>query len=304
MRVLVTGGAGFIGGALARRLLGSGHEDVVADRRPVDPALAADLHGVVTGDLRQPEVADKALTGGTEAVLHLAAATSVLRSVEDPDDVYRSNVGMTHLLLERCRALGVTRMVLASTNAVVGEATGGGVIDESAPLAPLTPYGATKAAGEMLLSAYRHSYGMATVALRLTNVYGPGVWVKDGLVARLFKAARAGGGIRINGDGLQVRDYVYLDDVLDAFVTAMTAPSDAFPARVIVGSGASFNVLQLHELVCRVTGVAIPAEHVPAPPGEMRAVVVDRSLAGRTGLADPVPLADGLARTWSQWPAP
>jgi UDP-glucose 4-epimerase len=304
VRVLVTGGAGFIGGALARRLLEAGHEVVVADRRPVAPALAADLHGIVTGDLREPEVADKAVTEGTDAVLHLAAATSVLRSVEDPDDVYRSNVAMTHHLLERCRLIGVPRLVLASTNAVVGTGAGGGVIDESAPLVPLTPYGATKAAGEMLLSAYRSSYGMSTVALRLTNVYGPGVGVKDGLVARLFKAARAGYGIRINGDGMQVRDYVYLDDTIAAFATAVTAAPDSFPGTLVVGSGRSFNVLQLHELVCEVTGTAIPAEHVPAPPGEMRAVVVDRSLAAASGLADPVPLAEGLARTWRAWPDP
>ena len=308
MRVLVTGGAGFIGGALARRLLGEGHEVVVADRRPVAAELAADLNEVVTGDLRDSEVADKALAEGTEAVLHLAAATSVLRSVADPDDVYRTNVALTHHLLERCRTLGVPRLVLASTNAVVGTGAGGGVIDERSPLEPLTPYGATKAAGEMLLAAYRSSYGMGAVSLRLTNVYGPGVWVKDGLVARLFKAARTisdGGeaGIRINGDGLQVRDYVFLGDVLDAFLAALAGPTDAFPGTLVVGSGVSVNVLQLHELVCEATGVAIPAEHVDAPPGEMRAVVVDRTRADRAGLAGPVPLSEGLARTWASWPA-
>ena len=296
MRVLVTGGAGFIGSALAARLRADGHDVVVADQR--EPADRRDTD--VVGDLRDPDVLAAALTEGTDAVAHLAAVTSVLGSVKDPVNVYRTNVALTQELLERCRQLGVASFVLASTNAVVGVGAGGGVIDESSPLLPLTPYGATKAAGEMLMSSYRRAYDLSCVALRLTNVYGPGIWVKDGLVARCFKAARNGTGININGDGHQIRDYVYLDDVVAAFVAGLTTGS--LPPTVIVGSGVSVDVLEIHGMVSAATGRPIPAEHVPAPPGDMRAVVVDRSLAVRSGLAEPVQLADGLAATWQAWP--
>jgi UDP-glucose 4-epimerase len=296
VRVLVTGGAGFIGSAVAARLRAEGHQVVVADQRA--PADGRDTD--VVGDLRDPEVLGAALAEGTDAVAHLAAVTSVLGSVKDPVNVYRTNVALTQDLLERCRQLGVASFVFASTNAVVGLGAGGGVIDESSPLLPLTPYGATKAAGEMLMSAYRRAYDLSCVSLRLTNVYGPGIWVKDGLVARCFKAARGGTGININGDGRQIRDYVYLDDVVAAFVAGLTTGS--LPPTVIVGSGVSVDVLEIHSMVAAATGRPIPAEHVPAPPGDMKAVVVDRSLAERSGLAAPVQLAEGLAATWRAWP--
>jgi len=304
MRVLVTGGAGFIGTAVVAALVGAGHEVVVADLeepRVIGTAAAGRVRSVV-GDLRDPKVVDLAVGEGMDAVMHLAAATSVLRSVKDPEGVYESNVAMTQQLLERARRLGGAAFVLASTNAVVGDAMvvdDAHLIDERAPLAPLTPYGATKAAAEMLVSAYRRAYGMNAVSLRLTNVYGPGVWVKDGLVARLFKAARSGSGIRVNGDGLQRRDYVYIDDVVAAFSSAACG---GWPGTVVVGSGASVNVLELHDAIARTTGATIPVEHGEQPPGEMRAVIVDRAVADGLGHGPPVGLAEGLRRTWAAWP--
>lgn len=310
MRFLVTGGAGFIGGVVARSLLSDGHEVVVADLNHPGPDSGAKA---VVGDLRDPDVADRALSEDIDAVLHLAAATSVLGSQKDPAGVYASNVAMTQYLLERCRVLGGKTFVLASTNAVVGDAMvvdDTHRIDEASPLAPLTPYGATKAAGEMLVSAYRRAYGINAISLRLTNVYGPGVWVKDGLVARLFKAARSGAGITVNGDGWQRRDYVFVEDVAAAFRSAATAsttttssgPDDPWPGTVVVGSGTSVSVLELVDLVVHATDVPIPVEHGDQPRGEMRAVVVDRARADGLGLAAPVALPDGLRRTWEAWP--
>jgi UDP-glucose 4-epimerase len=199
------------------------------------------------------------------------------------------------VLLELSRGSGVGQFVLASTNAVVGD-VGASTITADLPLRPLTPYGATKAAGEMLLSAYSGSYGLSTAALRFTNVYGPGMSHKDSFVPRLMRAALTGTGVRVYGDGLQRRDLVYIDDVVAAILLAL---DNGFDGRAIVGSGSSVSVLELVEAVRSVTGSPIPAEHVDAPAGEMPAVVVDVSASAEAlGYKPTVSLADGLSRTW------
>ncbi len=183
MRVLVTGGSGFIGRNLVNQLLAHDHDVSVVDLVPFPGEVPC-----VVGDLRDPEVVAQAVGEGVDGVIHLAALTSVLKSINEPDAVYRTNVLATELLLERCREVGVPRFVLASTNAVVGD-VGTSLINEDTPLHPLTPYGATKAAGEMLLAAYAASYGLSAVSLRFTNVYGVGMQAKDSIVARMMRAA-------------------------------------------------------------------------------------------------------------------
>jgi UDP-glucose 4-epimerase len=198
-------------------------------------------------------------------------------------------------LLEFCRTRGVGSFVLASTNAVVGD-VGSATITADLPLRPLTPYGATKAACEMLLSAYSGSYGMTTAALRFTNVYGPGMSHKDSFVPRMMRAALTGTGIRVYGDGRQRRDLVFLDDVVGAVLLALDSRYDG---RAIIGSGRSVSVLELVQTVREVTGCPVPAEHVAAPAGEMPAVVVDVSASASTlGYLPTVSLAGGLSRTW------
>ena len=169
----------------------------------------------MTGELEDPAVREAAVTVGIDAVVHLAAETSVLGSMERPALVHRVNVDVTAALLELCRERGVEGFVMASTNAVVGNLDG--TMTERVPLAPLTPYGATKAAAEMLLSGYHGAYGLRTVALRLTNVYGPGMHHKDSFVPRLMRAAADDGGVQVYGDGRQRRDLVHVSDVARAF---------------------------------------------------------------------------------------
>ncbi|MEV5960591.1 NAD-dependent epimerase/dehydratase family protein [Kribbella sp. NPDC051952] len=290
-RVLVTGAAGFIGRAVVAALRGRGVAVTAVDREPPDPTWDDGVH-VVTGDLADQEVCISAFETRPTAVVHLAALTSVLKSVEAPMQTFAQNVTITQVLLELSRGSGVDRFVLASTNAVVGD-VGTSTITADLPLRPLTPYGATKAACEMLLSAYSGSYGMATAALRFTNVYGPGMSHKDSFVPRMMRAALKDEGVRIYGDGEQRRDLVFLDDVVAGILLALDKRYDG---RAIIGSGRSVSVLEMVETVRKLTGRAVPAEHIEAPAGEMPAVVVD--ITNDLGYAPTMSLERGFGRTW------
>ena len=292
LRVLVTGGSGFIGRHVVAVLRADGHAVTVVDRRPFGDAGVHE----VTGELEDSAVRHQAVAAGTDAVVHLAAETSVLGSVHRPAHVHRVNVDVTAALLELCRERTVPAFVLASTNAVVGSFDG--TMTERAPLSPLTPYGATKAAAEMLLSGYAGAYGMRTPALRLTNVYGPGMHHKDSFVPRLMRAAAEGGGVEVYGDGTQRRDLVHVGDVARAFASAVV---DWPSGPVIVGSGSSGTVLELVDAAREATGRPIGTEHVPPKPGEMPAVVVDVSRAAGRGWSPEVALVDGLRTAWSDF---
>jgi UDP-glucose 4-epimerase len=288
--VLVTGGSGFIGSALVASLRADDVPVVVADLvTPSDPTLDA-----VVGDLTEPDVLAAALAHRPRVIFHLAARTSVLQSVHDPVGVYRVNVDLTQQLLEGARAGGTRSFVLASTNAVVGE-SGGAVIDESSPLRPLTPYGATKAAAEMLCSAYGAAYGMAVAAIRLTNVYGYGMGGKDTFVVRLLRAAAAGRPVNVYGDGHQLRDYLFVDDAVAAFRRACTRELDG---PLVVGTGVSTSVLDLCAIAREALGIEIASATADAPAGEMRAVRVDIARARALGYEPSVALPEGLVRTW------
>lgn len=272
---------------------------LVADQHP--PRVAPGHEGLVThvaGDLTDPGVREAAVPEDAVGVVHLAAITSVLRSVDHPGETYTANVEVTQGLLEAARRRGVGRFVLASTNAVVGD-VGLGTITEELPLRPLTPYGATKAACEMLLSGYAGAYGMATSALRFTNIYGPGMGHKDSFIPRLMRAALAGDGVEVYGDGAQSRDFVHVADVVQAVLSAFDR---GYTGNVIVGSGRSFSVLELIEAVRAATGEPVPVTHVPAKNGEMPAVIVEIERARRElGYVPAVELTAGLGTVWQDF---
>ena len=292
-RVLVTGGAGFIGRRVVRALLAEGHEVTVADLRAFpDPQVRS-----VIGDLCDADVPGRAVRPGTDAVIHLAAHTSVLASVQDPVSTYRLNVDATARLLELARENDVRAFLLASTNAVTGN-VGRAVITEQTVLRPLTPYGATKAAAEMLLSSYASCYGITGAALRFSNVYGPGMAEKDSFVPRLMRAARDGEGVQVRGDGTMLRDLVHVDDVVQGVLAAWRA---RHTGPLILGGGTSVTVNEMVETARRVTGAAIPVEHVPVPLGEMPAVVLDISAARAIGYQPTVGLEAGMATVWPEF---
>jgi len=293
-RVLVTGGSGFIGRHVVSDLLDAGATVRVVDLKPhPDPSVE-----IVHGDIADRDVLDSAFAGGVDGVVHLAAVTSVLRSMEHPELTFRTNVEGTHAVLEAARAAGARALVFASTNAVTGPMEAP-AITEAARLRPLTPYGATKAAAEMLMSAYTASYGVRCTALRLTNVYGPGMQAKDSIVARLMRAIRLRNTFEIYGDGTQVRDYVHVADVTAAVRLGLS--SEDWSGPVVIGSGRSLSVLEVLQAVREVTGAEFDVRHGPARPGEMPAVVVDPGRALSLGWSPRFEFEQGLVGVWEEW---
>ena len=293
-QVLVTGGSGFIGRRVVRALLARGASVTVADKRPFP---GDDDITMVLGDLCDPAVRERAVAPGTGLIIHLAAITRVLDSINDPAGTHQINVEATAGLLEQARRQQVGAFLLASTNAVTGD-VGQATINEDIALRPLTPYGATKAAGEMLLSSYSACYGIAGCALRFSNVYGPGMAEKDSFVPRLMRAARDGHGVEIYGDGTQVRDLVHVDDIVAGLFAAWDAKCTG---PLILGAGESFPVNDILAAARSVTGAPLPAKHIPPKPGEMPAVIVDISRARSIGFEPQHDLKSGLATVWPEF---
>jgi UDP-glucose 4-epimerase len=293
-RILVTGGSGFIGRHVVSELSAGGAHVRVVDLKPhPDPAV-----DIVHGDITDAAVLARAYDGGIDGVVHLAAVTSVLRSIEQPELTYQTNVAGTHRVLEGAREAGAGALVFASTNAVTGPMEEP-AITERARLRPLTPYGATKAAAEMLMSAYTAVYGLRCTCLRLTNVYGLGMQAKDSIVARLMRTILMGGQFEIYGDGTQVRDYVNAADVVHGMRLALS--NEAWSGPVVIGTGMSLSVLEVLDEVRRTTGAEFNVEHGPAKAGEMPAVIVDSAHARELGWSPQYSFADGLQGVWDEW---
>jgi UDP-glucose 4-epimerase len=236
--ILITGGCGFLGTNLVNYLSGKGYKVRILDNlsapsrksfcqesavnsllspQTVDSGLSTiDL---VVGDIRDYEAVKKAAEG-VGAVVHLAAHTSVVESLEKPREAWDINVNGTLNLLEACRLNKVDRFIFASSNAVVGEQEP--PIDETKIPRPLSPYGASKLAGEALCSTYYHSFGLKTISLRFSNLYGPHSEHKPSVIARYIDWARKGEPLIIYGDGNQTRDFVHVDDVCQAIHLSLT----------------------------------------------------------------------------------
>ena len=294
MRVVVTGGAGFIGSHVADRLLARGDEVHVLDdlskgTRDRVPD-GAELH---VADIRDPDAVFEAAR--PEAVVHLAAQADVRVSVERPADDAAVNVLGTVRILEAARRHGA-QVVFASTGgAIYGECDG--PAPESAPRRPLAPYGTSKLCGEEYLSTWNRLHGTRHVSLRFGNVYGPRQEPhgEAGVVAIFMGLLRGDGTPRIYGDGAQTRDYVYVGDVVRAVVAALGADGGVYN----VGTGVETSVLELDAAVERAAGVERAPVHEPARAGELQRSVLDVSLAARElGWRPEGTLADGLDSTW------
>jgi UDP-glucose 4-epimerase len=300
-RVLVTGGAGFVGATLVRRLVQSGNTVRVLDNYSTgDPSQLAGVDAeLIEGDIRDVAALDAALTG-VQAVIHLAAAGSVVMSVEDPVTNFDVNVVGTFRVLDATRRAGVQRTVQASTGgALIGDATPP-VSEDSLPK-PISPYGASKLAGEGYAHAFAHAYGLPAVALRFANVYGPWSARKRGAMTMFFRAIHAGEPIVIYGDGSSSRDYIHVDDISRALELALD--SDLPGGTVLhIASGVETTVQELADL-CRVAaGVPDhPVVYRPRRPGEVERNFASYDLARKVlGYEPSISREVGIPKTW-QW---
>ena len=301
MKVLVTGGAGFIGSHIVDRLLKAGHEVAVVDdlstgrREFVDPR--ATLH---VADVRSPRLAEVFEAERPDAVIHLAAQAEVRRSVEDPALDAAINIGGTLNLLLCCRRHRVSRVVYASTGGAIYGDTAVLPTPEDQPRRPASPYGISKLVAEHYLACWGALYGVGGIALRYANVFGPrqNPLGEAGVVAIFSRRILRREPITINGDGEQTRDYVYVEDVADANLRALERIEVSDPVNI--GTGVETSVNALLKRLEADAGIKAEASHGPAKPGEQRRSVLDASAAKRVlGWTPHVTLDEGLRRTVS-----
>ena len=301
MRALVTGGAGFIGSHLVRALLARGDRvRVLDDFSSGTEARLASLGGsldIIRGDVRDAASVARAVAG-TDLVVHLAAQVSVPRSVVEPLFTADVNVLGTLRVLEACRAAGASRFVLASSCAVYGDQPP--PLRESALPMPLSPYAASKLAGESFVAAAAHG-GLGAISLRFFNVYGAGQDAHSAYAAALpaFAAAVAAGRApRLFGDGLQERDLIHVDEVVRAILLALEAPPEAVGHAFNVGTGRAITMLELARRVGEVLGQSVTPSHEPARSGDIRFSLADTTRArDLLGFEDRIDLVEGLRRT-------
>jgi UDP-glucose 4-epimerase len=301
MRTLVTGGAGFIGSNLVDALLARGHEVTVVDdvstgkRHNIEQALQTGAQ-LTELDIRDAEAVDAAIERARpETVFHLAAQIDVRKSVADPANDSRINVEGTVNVLKAAHAHGVLRFVNTSTGgAIYGE---GQIIPapEDHPVAPEAPYGLSKFCAEQYCEIFTRLHGLSTVSLRYGNVYGPrqDPLGEAGVIAIFCGKLLEGDKATIFGDGKQTRDYVYVDDVVDANLRAADANTSG---PINIGLGVEKSVLDIVEVLKAHSD--FDAEHAPPRPGEVQRIALDPARAKEElGWEARVGLEEGLERT-------
>ncbi|AGB25968.1 nucleoside-diphosphate-sugar epimerase [Mycobacterium sp. JS623] len=310
MRALVTGAAGFIGSNLVDRLLADGDQVVGIDNLSTGDAdnltQAIRFNRMSPGrftflrlDVSAPELRDVVAGTNPDVIFHLAAHVDLRASVSDPQFDARNNVLGTINLCEASRHAGVQRIVYAASGGSRYGAPATLPVGESCQVDPLSPYAVAKLAGELYLRAYAGMYGIAPICLALANVYGPRQDPRGeaGVIAAFASAIVMGRSGTIYGDGSATRDYVYVDDVVDAFVRAARAPVGTTGVYNI-GTGKQTSVAEAHRLIAAVLDGALPPCYGAARTGELHTIALDASKAERElGWKPAVDLAEGIERT-------
>ena len=299
MNVLVTGGAGFIGSHMAKRHLADGHRVVIVDdlssgRRERLPEKARFLEADIASVDLEPLLREEKI----DFVSHHAAQIDLRHSVADPIGDARANVIGGLMLFEAMRRAGTRRVLFSSTGgAIYGEPEGGLPAPESHPTNPVSPYGCAKLSIEKYMHYYRVVHGFQTQVFRYANVYGP--WQdgtgEAGVVAIFSEAMLGHRPLKINGDGEQTRDYVFVGDLVEA--AARAAESDKSGVWNL-GTGVETSVNRLFQLLAEEYSYTQTPPHVPAPAGEQKRSVLDSTLVRKDfGLPAWTPLPEGLKKT-------
>lgn len=298
-KLLITGGAGFVGRHLADYLAGLGtYQVTVFDNESLGDRSHLDLDKVrfVLGDLRDADQVRAALEG-QDAVVHLAADTRVMDSIADPAHNFDNNVIGTFNLLQACREHGVGRVVAASTGgAIMGEVPP--PVHEDMSPRPTSPYGASKLMMEGYLSAFSESYGVSGCALRFSNIYGPRSFHKGSVVAHFYKRVLSGEPLVVYGDGSQTRDYLYVGDLVEAIRAAVESDVTG-PYQL--GSGKPTSLNTLIDGMREATGRDLEVVYEDFRAGEVRNTWCQIDRAREAFGYDPTtPLSEGLKVTW-EW---
>jgi UDP-glucose 4-epimerase len=301
MRALVTGGAGFLGSHLVERLVTDGHDVRVLDDLSTGDRgsvhVAAEL---LVGDVADADAVARAIAS-TDVVFHLAAHRAVARSLDEPLSTDRANTHGTLTVLTAARDAGVARVVSASSSSVYGDADRRPT-PESAPLRPRSPYAVSKLAGEHYCRVFAELFALTTVSLRYFNAFGPRQRPDSAYATVVPLFARAlldGVAPQVHGDGLQSRDFTFVDDVIDATVAAALAPDLVACGAYNVAGGAPVSLLELLDAMAAVLGVDPPEPiHVEARAGDVRHTHADvTAAAADLGWKAQVGLDEGLRRT-------
>jgi len=298
-RAIVTGGAGFIGSALCRALAAEGYGVRVID--DLSSGDAANLEGtgaeLRVGDVRDLAFVTEAARGG-DVVFHLAAGAGVVESMHDPLTNFDQNARGTLTVLEAARRAEVPRLVFSSSNAPLGE--NAYPASEEKPVAPLSPYGASKATGEAYCSAFHGAYGMDAVVVRFSNAYGPRSAHKGNVIPLFIRRLRAGEELIVYGDGSQTRDFVFCEDLAAGLIAAARTPGVGGQIFQLA-SGVETTLARLLELLAETSGITPRIRREPPRQGEIQRnySLIDKAQKV-LGYTPRVELREGLERTW-EW---
>ena len=303
MKVLVTGGAGFIGSHLVRQLLAADHEVTVLDNVSTGTwqhlPEGKDTCTCWEMDIRDKSAREKIEQGSFDVIVHLAAQTMVDVSIKDPEFDASENVMGTVNILEAARHSGVKRVIFASTAAAYGDVTEDKLpIHESETLAPMSFYGLTKVTVEKYLQLYHDLYGLDYVALRFANVYGErqGDTGEGGVISIFAKRIAKGQDITVFGDGKQTRDFIYAGDIAAGIIAAMT--TDSANAVYNLSNQTETSLLELIELMAKAAGKEVEPKFAAPREGDInRSMLCNEAAVRNLNWQPQMDLAEGLSRT-------
>lgn len=293
---LITGGCGFIGANLIERLASESLAIRVFDNESTGHAIPAPPVQFIHGDIRDPEALATAVAG-CDVVVHLAAQSGVIPSVEDPRRDFELNAVGTLNVLMACRDAGVRKLVFASSNAVLGDVPT--PYEETRAARPLSPYGASKQAGEAYCLAFHASFGLQTVALRFANAYGPHSLHKNSVIHKWSRTILEGQPLIVFDDGGQTRDFIYVGDMCEAIIAS--GRGDISGEIFQVASGTETTISTLLDIFRSVAGREIEVEFRHARRGEARAIwaSIDKARQ-KLGFSPKVGLEEGVRQTF-EW---